>query len=695
MTGSALKFTLMTACAAGALMLGACKENTRSSLDSPPAPTKTQDKTATEDKTAQAPVDTQDTNPAPQQPQPQQQPQSTEDAATEMITGVSGKPTLQQAKEFLETAERDVVELNAFAARAYWINSNFITVDTDWLASLAGEQSAALSTRLANEAKRFNGLTLPDSMARKMDSLKRGSDFPAPDKPGAAKALAKIMTDLNSTYGTGKFKIDVNDERIIALLDSEGADGKTDGTLDQEAPDGVINLGQASTIIAQSDDPQLLKTIWEGWRTISPPMRDDYAKMVDIINEGARELGYKDAGALWRSGYDMPADDFTKEADRLWGQVKPLYDELHCYARAGLNAKYGDDIVPTTGPIRADILGNMWGQSWGNVYSDLAPPSKGKALDVTKLLKDADYNALKMVKTGEEFFTSMGFAPLPDTFWERSLFVKPADREVVCHASAWDIDDMDDIRIKMCIKVDEEDFKTVHHELGHNIYQRAYKNQSVLFKDGANDGFHEAIGDMISLSITPEYLVQIGLLDEADVPGADGDTALLMQQALEKVAFLPFGLMVDQWRWKVFSGELSAEQYNDGWWALREKYQGLTPPAPRPENAFDPGAKFHIPGNTPYMRYFLAHILQFQFHKAACEQAGFEGPLHRCSVYGNTEVGARFKAMMEMGASKPWPDALEAFTGTRQMDGSAILEYFDPLMVYLKEENKDRTCGWQ
>ncbi len=689
MTASALKLTLMTAAAAGALMLGACEENTRSSLDTPAKPSPTQsDATQATDPADVRPADT--VSPSPQKPAAL----STEDAAAEMLTGVSGQATVQQAKEFLESAERDITEMNAFAARAQWVNSNFITQDTDFLAALSSEQYSKLLTRLSNEAKRFNGLKLPGSMARKMDGLKRGSDFPAPDKPGASKDLATIMTSLNSAYGKGKFSVDVNNKGIIAILDSADESGEKDGTLDQEVPEGKIDLGQASKIIAESDDPVLLRTIWEGWRTISPAMRSDYAKMVGIINEGARELGYKDAGALWRSGYDMPADDFTKEADRLWGQVKPLYDQLHCYARAGLNAKYGDEVVPTDGPIRADILGNMWGQSWGNIYDDVAPPTTGKDLDVTKLLEDADYNALKMVETGEAFFTSMGFAPLPETFWERSLFLKPSDREVVCHASAWNLDDIDDIRIKMCIKVDEEDFKTVHHELGHNFYQRAYKNQSVLFKNGANDGFHEAIGDMIGLSITPEYLVQIDLLDEDKVPSADGDTALLMQQALEKVAFLPFGLMVDQWRWKVFSGELTPETYNDGWWALREKYQGLTAPADRPADAFDPGAKYHIPGNTPYMRYFLAHILQFQFHKAACDQAGFEGPLHRCSVYGNKDVGAKFKAMMEMGASKPWPDALEAFTGTREMNGSAILEYFDPLMIYLKEENKNRTCGW-
>ncbi|MEE9346986.1 MAG: M2 family metallopeptidase, partial [Robiginitomaculum sp.] len=428
---------------------------------------------------------------------------------------------------------------------------------------------------------------------------------------------------------------------------------------------------------------------------IAPPMRKGYSEMVGIINEGSNELGYKDAGALWRGGYDMPADDFTKEADRLWGQVKPLYDQLHCYVRAELNGEYGDETVPMDGPIRADILGNMWGQSWGNIYDIVKPDNAGKSIDLTQLLKDNDYDAKKMVETGEAFFTSMGFAKLPDTFWERSLLTKPEDREVVCHASAWDLDDKDDIRIKMCIEVNGEDFQTIHHELGHNFYQRAYKHQSKYFKTGANDGFHEAIGDMIGLSITPQYLVDIGLLDAKDVPSADADTALLMQQALEKVAFLPFGLMVDKWRWNVFNGTYGPEDYNDGWWELREQYQGLRAPSERPADAFDPGAKYHIPGNTPYMRYFLAHILQFQFHKAACDQAGFEGPLHRCSVYGNEDVGANFKAMMEMGSSKPWPDALEAFTGTREMDGSAILEYFAPLMTYLEDENKDRTCGWQ
>ena len=576
------------------------------------------------------------------------------------------EPTIQDAREFLEKSEKEIDTLFEEAGRVSWINANFITEDTDWLASKTGAETALLSTRLAKEARKFGNLKLPADMARKMDGLKRGSNFPAPDKPGAAAELSEIMTSLKSRYGTGRFE----------------NDGES------------ITLEQASKIIAKSRDPEKLRVVWEGWRTISPPMKKEYARMVEIINEGSNELGYEDAGALWRAGYDMPTDDFTREAERLWGQVKPLYDELHCHVRAQLNEKYGDEVVPLDQPIRADLLGNMWGQSWGNIYEMVTPAPDAPSIDETGLLVNAGYDARKMVETGEAFFTSLGFQPLPDSFWKRSLFLKPKDREVICHASAWNIDNRDDIRIKMCIQINGEDFKTVHHELGHNIYQRAYKNQPVYYKDGANDGFHEAIGDMISLSITPDYLVRIGLLNEKDMPDASADLNLLMAQALDKVAFLPFGLMVDQWRWKVFNGEYAPSEYNAGWWELRNKYQGLRAPGVRPADAFDPGAKYHIPGNTPYMRYFLAHILQFQFHQAACGMAGYEGPLHRCSVYGNKAVGAKFNTMMQMGSSRPWPDALEAFTGKRQMDGSSIIAYFEPLMVYLKEQNRERTCGW-
>ncbi|WP_298912678.1 M2 family metallopeptidase [uncultured Algimonas sp.] len=605
---------------------------------------------------------------------------TTEELTVAATTQVETRPTVQDAREFLEDAEADIVAASEIGARAAWINANFVTEDTNALVAQTSAEGAKLATRLANEAKRFNGVSLPDDMRRKIDMLKRGSNFPAPMRDGAAEELSEIMAGLDATYATGTFAIDTSDPAIVAVL------GEVEGDR--------IDLGQAVRLMAQLRDPALLRQVWEGWRTISPPMRDDYARMVELINEGAQELGYADAGALWRGGYDMDADAFATEVDRLWGQVNPLYEQLHCYVRGALNETYGDDVVPLDAPIRADLLGNMWAQQWGNIYGLAAPEGAGEGVDVTALLEENDYDAMKMVRTADDFFVSMGFDPMPDTFWERSLITKPRDRDVQCHASAWNLDDIEDVRIKMCTEVTGEDFQTVHHEIGHNIYQRAYKDQPVFYKTGANDGFHEAIGDMIALSITPEYLVEIGLLDAADLPGEDADIALLMQTAMNKIAFLPFGLLVDKWRWQVFNGVLEPAQYNDGWWALRTEYQGIRPPSERPADAFDPGAKYHIPGNTPYMRYFLAHVLQFQFHKAACEQAGFEGPLHRCSVYGNEEVGERFNAMLEMGASQPWPDALEAFTGTRDMDGSAILEYYAPLIDYLETQNQGRTCGW-
>jgi peptidyl-dipeptidase A len=442
--------------------------------------------------------------------------------------------------------------------------------------------------------------------------------------------------------------------------------------------------------------PAELAEMWASWHdNVGAPMKDDYARMVAIANEGAKELGFSDTGAMWRSGYDMSPEEFADLTEKMWQEVKPLYDSLHTYVRWNLHEKYGEAIQPATGPIRADLLGNMWAQEWGNIYPLVAPEGAGDiGYDLTDLIEAKGMSEIDMVKAGENFFSSLGFEPLPETFWQRSMFVKPADREVVCHASAWDLDNKDDLRIKMCIKRNGDDFKVIHHELGHNYYQRAYNEKDYLHLDGANDGFHEAIGDMIALSITPEYLVQIGMLDATDVPSADKDIGLLLREAMDKVAFLPFGLLVDRWRWGVFEGSITPATYNQAWVDLKREYQGITPPVERPSDAFDPGAKYHIPGNTPYTRYFLARLLQFQFFKAACEQAGWDGPLHRCSFYGNEEVGAKLNAMLEMGASKPWPDALEAFTGSREMSGKAMAEYFAPLKEWLDEQNRGKPTGW-
>jgi len=563
-------------------------------------------------------------------------------------------PTGADAKAFVTDAEAQLDKANAFANRAAWVRANFITDDTQWLEAKANGEQNALVTRLATEAAKFNGVQTDPVTARKLKLLKLYLVSPAPNRPGAADELAGLVTKLDSTYSSGKFSYK----------------GKP------------ITLNDAEDVLAESRDPAELKAAWEGWHGTAKVMKGDYAKFAALSNEGAVGLGFKDTGALWRSNYDMDPDAFAAETDRLWSQVEPFYKNLHCYVRARLNEKYGDAVQPRTGPIRADLLGNMWAQQWGNIY-DIVQPKTGSS----------SYNPVKMVKTGEGFYSSLGYAPLPQTFWERSLITRPRDREVVCHASAWDLDDKNDIRIKMCTKVNADDFRTVHHELGHNYYQRAYQAQPTLFRNGANDGFHEAIGDFAALSATtPTYLDQIGLLGA--VPGTEEDIPFLLKMALDKIAFLPFGLLVDRWRWEVFSGEVGPDKYNDAWWALRLKYQGLAPPAARPADAFDPGAKYHVPGNTPYTRYFLAHIYQFQFHRAACAQAGWKGPLHRCSVYGSKAVGEKFNKMMELGQSQPWPQTLAVFSGETRTDASAVAEYFKPLDAWLKVQNKGQQCGW-
>ena len=589
--------------------------------------------------------------------------------ATPTPAPVQAGPTAADADAFVTEAEKKYFDLSIYAAKAGWVNSTYLTDDTDWIAAKVGTEATELGVKFAKDAARFDKVAgLSFDTRRKLDILKQGLVLPAPATAGAAEELNTIATRLQSTYGKGK------------------------GTHKGQAKSG----NDLEALMGTVRNPDELREMWVSWHAVGKPMRADYVRLASIANAGAQELGFADTGAMWRSGYDMPADDFAQLTDKLWGQVRPLYDQLHCYTRSKLNAKYGSGVQATTGPIRADLLGNMWAQEWGNIYDIVAPKGAGSVgYDTTKLLLAKNYDPVKMVKTGEGFYSSLGFAPLPASFWDRSQITAPRDREVVCHASAWNIDNKDDLRIKMCTKVNAVDFVTIHHELGHNYYQRAYNQQPFLYLNGANDGFHEAIGDFVALSITPDYLVQIGLLDPAKVPDASKDTGLLLRQAMDKVAFLPFGLLIDKWRWGVFSGQIKPENYNAAWTELRQQYQGIVPPVARTEADFDPGAKYHIPGNTPYTRYFLARLLQFQFYKAACDQAGWKGPLHRCSFYGNKEVGAKLDAMLKMGASKPWPDALEAFTGSREMDGTAMIAYFQPLMVWLQDQNKGQQCGWQ
>ena len=590
--------------------------------------------------------------------------------------GQSGKeavtetpPTAAEAQEFFERFNEQQYQVDLDQGRAEWVMQTYITTDTEYLSAKASERALNFTNRMLEESKRFQGMELEGDVARGLHILNSDQSLPAPRAEEKVAELAAIASKLSSMYGQGKYCNDA---------------GECKG------------LEELMEIMAKSHDYDELLDAWQGWRSIAPPMRADYQRFAELMNEGARELGYKDTGDLWKARYDMSSDEFEVEANRLWGQVKPLYEQLQCYVRDQLGDVYGRDKVPADKPIPAHLLGNMWAQEWGNIYPLVEPfPSEqGQQVDISANLQSQNYDAKKMFKSAESFYTSMGLKELPESFWEKSMLVKPRDREVVCHPSAWDMDPaVNDVRIKMCTDPTEEDLVTIYHELGHIYYFLYYSELKPIFRRGANDGFHEAIGDALTLSMTPGYYQQVGLLGDYQ-EDAHALINYQMKEALDKIAFLPFGKLIDQWRWDVFAGKISPEQYNQSWWDLRTEFQGIEAPVARSEADFDPGAKYHIPANTPYTRYFLARILQFQFHKAMCDAAGFEGPLYQCSIYGSKEAGEKLAAMLAMGQSKPWPEALEALTGTREMDATAIIEYFQPLMGWLEEENKGKTCGW-
>jgi len=575
---------------------------------------------------------------------------------------------IAEAKQFLADADKELRRVLVAAAEAEWANQTDITDAHEAAAAKANGVQNDTIAKLIKQARKYEPVIdkLDPSNKRQLQVLiyiltVATPVAPSPDDPAKSAELAKIAAEMSGIYGKGK------------------VDGK--------------DLDALSKVLQTSRKPDELLAAWKGWHdTVGRAERDLYIKYVGLANDGAKAIGFPDVATMWKSGYDMPADAFEAEVDRLFNQMKPLYEQLHCYTRRKLNLMYGDKVAPKAGPIPAHLTGNMWAQSWGYLYPALEPFKGQAAIDVSPTI-EKKLTDKQMVQLGEAFYTSLGMPALPATFWERSMFQKPPGKEAVCHASAWDVQFNNDLRIKMCINKNQEDLDTIHHELGHNYYQSAYHKEPILFQNAANDGFHEAIGDTIVLSMTPEYLKEKGLLDKV-TKNDKVTTNLQMNKALEKIAFLPFGLVVDKWRWDVFSGKVKPEDYNARWWALRKQYQGIVPPVERASTDFDPGAKYHVPGNVPYMRYFLAAVLQFQFHRALCKKAGHTGPLNECSIYNNKVAGEAYWKMLQAGASKPWQDILFDLTGEREMDATAILEYFAPLKTWLETENKGQTCGW-
>lgn len=573
----------------------------------------------------------------------------------------------ESAEAFVERINREITERSHELSTAGYAYATFINPDTEYLNAKANERYLEYFSSAVEQSKAYEQEQLSPAVARSLQLLKLGVAAPAPQDPAKRAQLAALTSKLEGMYGAAKYC--------------------------PKGPESCKDQPQLSKIIATSRNYDELTQAWTGWHDTARPMRAEYTKFVGLANEGARELGFADLGAMWRSNYDMSPDEFSQVTSRLWEQLRPLYGSLHCYVRGKLQKQYGEQRVPSGKPIPAQLLGNMWAQQWGEIYPLVEPYPGALDQNVTGALQKQKYDALRITQSAENFYVSLGFPKLPQTFWERSLLTKPRDRDVQCQASAWHMDSKQDVRIKQCIEPTQENLMIVYHELGHVFYFLSYQDQPFLFQNGANDGFHEAIGDTVNLSMTPAYLHQMGLTG----PVKNSREATLNQQmklALNKIAFLPFGKLIDEWRWKVFAGEVKPENYNASWWQLREQYQGVAPPVPRTEEDFDPGAKYHIPGNTPYTRYFLSYILQFQFHKALCEAAGHKGPLSECSVYGNAEAGRRFREMLALGQSQPWQDTLEKLTGSRQVDAAALTEYFGPLLAWLQEQNQGQTCGW-
>ena len=585
------------------------------------------------------------------------------------VTFAGDVETPEQVNQFIGEADERVGAAGQLQTRANWIFTNFITHDTQQMLITAKTNYSTLAGQVSREA--FDAMSVPGlslETRRNLELIRHNLVLPPPTSAAQTGELVALAVELRNIYSTGKYC---------------------------EEPGQCSVLRDMSLRMTTSRDPEELLALWQGWRAISPPMRPLYTRQVALANSGARELGYADLGDYWRSRFDMSSAEFAADTERYWQQAKPLYDALQCHVAGQLEDFYGEEHMPDDGTIPAHLLGNMWAQGWSNIEDVVMGEKYQPPYDLTAILAQRDMDEVDMVKLAEGFFISLGMEPLPETFWERSLFTRPKDREVVCHASAWSVDGADDLRIKMCMQRTGEDLGVVHHELGHNYYQRAYKNQPYYHRGSANPGFHEAVGDTMSLSVTPDYLVKIGLVDNLPATTEELEIAYLMKVALDKVAFLPFALVMDRWRWQVFSGEVTPDNYNAAWWQLRKQYQGVSSPVPRTEEDFDPGAKYHIAANVSYTRYFLAHLLQFQFHQKMCELAEYDGPLHRCSAYGSKAAGSALGTLLSAGRSAPWQDTLEAFTGSRDIDAAAMLDYFAPLHRWLDKQNEGRQCGWR
>ncbi|KAJ0179019.1 hypothetical protein K1T71_005794 [Dendrolimus kikuchii] len=513
----------------------------------------------------------------------------------------------------------------------------------------------------------------------------------------------KRMFQKYSELGTSALPEDLNERLIMAINNMQSTYAKATICDYKDRTKCDLHVEPDVTdIFANSKDPEELKYTWLEWhKAAGAASNGNFTEYVQMNNEAAKLNGYDSVAEWWLSEYEAP--DSEDQFAYLWSQIKPLYQQIHAYVRRHLRLKYGDNIVSAKGPIPAHLLGNIWAQTWGNVEKFTRPFPDKADIDITAALIAQNYTPLKMFKTAEDFFKSLNLSGMPDLFWEKSILEKPNDgRDMVCHASAWDFYDGEDFRIRQCTTITDAFFKTTHHEMGHIQYYLQYKDQPVIYRAGANPGFHEAVGDVIALSVaTPKHLRKMGLLEDGP-EDMESNINQLYKMGLDKIVFLPFGYLLDLYRYGVFRGTTTPQDYNCHFWQLRESLQGVEPPAPRTEADFDPAAKYHIAADVEYMRYYISYIIQFQFHQALCHLAGDYTPgddnklLSNCDIYKSGAAGEALGRIMEKGSSQPWNQILQDTIGESRLSGEALRDYFRPLEEWLSSENlrTGEYIGW-
>ncbi|XP_023709010.1 angiotensin-converting enzyme isoform X1 [Cryptotermes secundus] len=586
-----------------------------------------------------------------------------------------------RAREYLDYLDEEFSKWATKSSLAEWAYASNITEENLAKKLAVSAEAAKFSKQQWLETIKYPWTTYKDPDLRRQFQKHSVLGYAALDADKHEK-LEQLVSDMSSIYSKAK------------ICDYKNPN-KCDLSLEPELVE----------ILRTSRDPDELKHVWVEWRKMSgEKCRGMFEHYVALSNEAATLNNFTDNAEYWLKDYESP--DFRDQVARLWDQVRPLYLQLHAYVRRKLRETYGEKLVTARGPIPAHLLGNMWSQTWNNILDISTPYPDKEAVDVTPQMKKQGYTPVKMFRLAEEFFTSLNLSAMPQSFWERSILQKPEGRELICHASAWDFYDGKDFRIKQCTRTDMSHLFTAHHEMGHVQYFIQYRERPLVYKEGANPGFHEAVGDVMSLSVsTPKHLREIGLLEDDASAGEDYEATInyLYLQGLQKIVFLPYAYLTDLWRWDVFKGKITSENYNCEWWRLREKYQGIEPPVDRTEEDFDPGAKYHIIASVPYIRYFVSFVIQFQFHRALCEKAGQfdpndpKKPLHECDIYRSTEAGNLLGKMLQMGSSRPWPDAMEVLTGQRDMDATGLLDYFSPLADWLERDNREsgEDIGWE